>query len=117
MAGSAGMLLPSSSVIAILKVESTITTTLAPTSSARILEVTADVSLVLSRAGSLNGLRAALSPPGAAAAARGGRGGLGGTTRGGNEIRCAGLLARARRDFADRAFRSGNAFRRRRYSP
>src|SRR6266700_3039171 len=69
MAGSAGMLLPSSSVIAILKEESTITTTLAPTSSARILEVTADVSLVLSRAGSLNGLRAALSPAGAAAAA------------------------------------------------
>src|ERR1700681_4902060 len=67
MAGSAGMLLPSSSVIAILKVESTITTTLAPTSSARILEVTADGSLALSRAGSLNGLRAALSPTGAAA--------------------------------------------------
>jgi hypothetical protein len=57
----------SSSVIAILKVPSTITTTLAPTSSERILAVIFEDSLAL--AGSLTGGRAIFSPAGAAAAA------------------------------------------------
>jgi hypothetical protein len=43
-AGNCGALPLSSSVIAILKVPSTITTTLAPTSSERILEVMVDLS-------------------------------------------------------------------------
>jgi hypothetical protein len=84
-AGTGETLPPSSSVIAILKVPSTMMTTLAPTSSERILEVTVDgccnvsievtfdisfdISLVLSRAGSLSEPRAALSLTGAAAAA------------------------------------------------
>src|ERR1700730_18067954 len=59
----------SSSVIAILKEPSTITTTLAPTSSDRILEVMVDGSLALSPAGALSDLRPALSLGGAAAAA------------------------------------------------
>ena len=42
IAGIGGAVPPSSSVIAILKVPSTITTTLAPTSSERILEVMVD---------------------------------------------------------------------------
>ena len=49
MAGVCGGLPLSSSVIAILKVPSTITTTLAPTSSERILEVIVDGSLVRRR--------------------------------------------------------------------
>ena len=69
VAGSAGTLPPSSSVIASLNVPSTMITTLAPTSTERILEVTADVTLALSRAGSLSGPRAGLSTGGAAAAA------------------------------------------------
>src|SRR5450631_3003275 len=67
-AGAAG-LAASSSVIASLNVPSTMITTLAPTSTERILEVTADVTLALSRAGSLSGPRAGLSTGGAAAAA------------------------------------------------
>src|SRR5882724_11286279 len=66
--GICGALAFSSSVIAILKVPSTITTTLAPTSSERILEVIVEGSLALSPA-ALSGLRAALSLAGAAAAA------------------------------------------------
>ena len=89
IAGGCGALPLSSSVIAILKVPSTITTTLAPTSSERILEVIVDGSLALSPAGSLNALRAGLL------ASRRGRGGLGGAARGGNEIRRAGRLGRA----------------------
>ena len=50
IAGIGGALPPSSSDIAILKVPSTITTTLAPTSSERILEVIVDPSLALSPA-------------------------------------------------------------------
>ena len=80
--GICGALPVSSSVIAILKVPSTITTTLAPTSSERILEVMVEgcrvaslafVSLALSPAFSLAAAfaaaRAALSLGGAAAAA------------------------------------------------
>src|ERR1019366_7431326 len=59
----------SSSVIAILKVPSTITTTLAPTSNERILEVTVEVSLLLPPAAAFSGPRPALSGGGAAAAA------------------------------------------------
>ncbi len=69
MKGSAGRLPPSSSVIVILKVLSTMTTTLAPTSSERILEVIVEGSLALLPAEPLSGLRPALSPGGAAAAA------------------------------------------------
>ncbi len=65
--GNCGALPPSSSVIAILKVPSTITTTLAPTSSERILEVIVEGSL--SPADFLSGLRPAFSGGGAAAAA------------------------------------------------
>src|SRR5882757_4819452 len=68
MKGSDSTLPPLSSVIAIWKVPSTITTTLAPTSSARILEVIPDGSLALLPVGALNELRA-LSAGGAAAAA------------------------------------------------
>src|SRR5258708_35036918 len=67
MAGCAGGLPPSSSVIAILKAPSTITTTLAPTRSERILEVRFEGSLALSPA-ALSG-RPALSTGGAACAA------------------------------------------------
>src|SRR6202163_3135474 len=59
--GNCGALPPSSSVIAILKVPSTITTTLAPTSSERILEVIVEGSLSLLPVEPLSGLRAALS--------------------------------------------------------
>src|SRR5258708_20806720 len=69
MGGNCGALPPSSSVIAILNVPSTMTTTLAPTSSERILEVIVDGSLAVPPAGFLTGLRAALSPADAAAAA------------------------------------------------
>src|SRR3954469_14725218 len=83
-AGIAGGLPVSSSVIAILNVPSTITTTLAPTSSERIREVTADVdlspgtvtlapvlvlSLTLSLAAAFAAARAAFSLTGASAAA------------------------------------------------
>ena len=91
LGAAGGALPPSSSVIAILKVPSTMTTTLAPTSSERILEVIVEASLAvlgLADGGSLAGPRAALSP----AARRGG--GLGGATGGGDEVRCAGRLAR-----------------------
>ena len=64
--GICGALPESSSVIAILKVPSTITTTLAPTSSERILEVTVEASLDLSAAGFF-WLRAVLSFGGGAA--------------------------------------------------
>src|SRR6478609_12155365 len=69
MAGNCGALPPSSSVIVILKVLSTITTTLAPTSSARILEVIVEGSPVLLPVAPLSGPRPALSAGGAAAAA------------------------------------------------
>lgn len=69
MAGSCGALPPSSSVIAILNVPSTMTTTLAPTSNERILEVMVDGSLALTLAGFLSELRAGLAPAGAVAAA------------------------------------------------
>src|ERR1700730_8962011 len=73
VAGNAGTLPLSSSVIASLNVPSTMITTLAPTSTERILEVTVDASVdftfALSRAGSLSGPRAGLSTGGAAAAA------------------------------------------------
>src|SRR5665647_3341994 len=65
--GNGGVLPPSSSVIAILKVPSTMTTTLAPTSKERILDVMVDASLALSPAGLLSGPRPVLSPAGAAA--------------------------------------------------
>src|SRR4051812_36122175 len=67
MAGSCGALAPSSSVIAILKVPSTMTTTLAPTSSERILEVIVDGSPALLLAGALSGLRAEVLPAAGAA--------------------------------------------------
>ena len=67
MTGSGGTLPPSSSVIVILKVLSTMMTTLAPTSSERILEVIVEGSLALLPAEPLSG--PALSPSGAAAAA------------------------------------------------
>ena len=68
MAGIGGAVSLSSSVIAILKVPSTITTTLAPTSSERILEVMVEGSLLaflfgfldLSAAADLAAARAAL---------------------------------------------------------
>src|SRR5207302_4487168 len=66
MKGSDSTLPPSSSVNVILKVLSTMTTTLAPTSSERILEVIVEGSLL--PAEPLR-LRPALSPGGAAAAA------------------------------------------------
>src|SRR6266852_272760 len=69
MGGNCGTPAPSSSVIAILNVPSTMTTTLAPTSSERILEVMVDGSLAVPPAGFLIGLRAAMSPADAAAAA------------------------------------------------
>src|ERR1700682_2152551 len=85
MAGIDGALPPSSSVIAILKVPSTITTTLAPTSSDRIFEVMVDgsaspglpgaltfslaLSLALAFAAALAAARAAFSLTGCAAAA------------------------------------------------
>ena len=69
IAGICGALPPSSSVIAILKVPSTITTTLAPTSSERILEVMVEGSLALSPASFFSGSRLALVVGGAAAAA------------------------------------------------
>src|SRR3979411_2770305 len=70
MGGDCGVPKPSSSVIAILKVPSTMMTTLAPTSSERILEVMVEGSPALSPAGALNEPpRAALSLGGAAAAA------------------------------------------------
>ncbi len=65
MAGGGGGLPPSSSVIAILKVPSTMTTTLAPTSSERILVVMVEGSLALSALAALSG-RPALSTGGAA---------------------------------------------------
>ena len=68
MAGGCGGLPLSSSVIAILNVPSTMTTTLAPTSSERILEAIVEGSLALSRAVSFCGPRAALPAAGAAAA-------------------------------------------------
>ena len=91
IAGISGALPVSSSVIAILKVPSTITTTLAPTSSERILEVMFEGSLLpalpLSMAmlggfggGLRSGLRRLLVD------GRGG-GGLRGTARGGDEAR------------------------------
>ena len=67
--GICGALPPSSKVIAILKVPSTITTTLAPTSSERILEVIVEGSLALSPASFFSGLRLPLPSAGAAAAA------------------------------------------------
>src|SRR5258708_3975618 len=70
MAGNCAMP-PSSSVIAILNEPSTMTTTLAPTSRERILEVMVDGSLALPPAGFLAGVRAA---PSAAPAALGGPG-------------------------------------------
>ena len=80
IAGIGGAVSLSSSVIAILKVPSTITTTLAPTSSERILEVMVEGSLFGSLLASLlealalpavdlNGPRPGLSAGGAAAAA------------------------------------------------
>jgi hypothetical protein len=69
MADNCGMP-PSSSVIAILNEPSTMTTTLAPTSSERILEVMVDDTLALPPAVFLTGLRAALSAAAAAWAAR-----------------------------------------------
>ncbi len=80
IAGIGGAVSRSSSVIAILKVPSTITTTLAPTSSERILEVMVDGSLFGSLFGALleslvllaadlNGPRPAFSAGAAAAAA------------------------------------------------
>src|ERR1700686_2421747 len=68
MGGNCGALPPSSSVIAILNVPSTMMTTLAPTSSERILEVIVDGSLAVPPAAFLTGLREALSPADAAAA-------------------------------------------------
>ena len=69
IAGICGALPVSSSVIAILKVPSTITTTLAPTSSERILEVMVDGSLPsglsLAFAAALLAARAAFSLTGA----------------------------------------------------
>src|SRR5207244_4484163 len=67
--GICGALPPSSSVIAILKVPSTITTTLAPTSSERIFVEMVEGSLALSPAAFLSAPRPALSAGGAAAAA------------------------------------------------
>ena len=67
--GGRGALPPSSSVIAILNEPSTMTTTLAPTSNERILEVMVEGSPGLSRAASFCGPRAALLAAGAAAAA------------------------------------------------
>src|SRR6202011_5342056 len=69
IAGVCGALALASSVIAILNVPSTITTTLAPTSSERILEVMVDGSLAAPPEGFLPWLRAAISPADAAAAA------------------------------------------------
>src|SRR5258705_2652571 len=69
MAGNCSTPPPSSSVIAILNEPSTMTTTLAPTSSERILEVMVDGSLVAPREGFLIGLRPVVSPADAAAAA------------------------------------------------
>src|ERR1700722_17399733 len=69
IAGSCGALPLSSSVIAILKLPSTITTTLAPTSSERILEVIVDGSLAWPLPDGLAEPRVALSLSGAAAAA------------------------------------------------
>src|SRR5258705_4750902 len=69
MAGTCGMP-PSSSVIAILNEPSTMTTTLAPTSSERILEVMVDGSLAVPPAVFLTRLPAALSAAAAAWAAR-----------------------------------------------
>ena len=60
IAGGRGALPPSSSVIAILKVPSTMTTTLAPTSSERILEVMVDGSLALLPVGLLTAPRRSL---------------------------------------------------------
>ena len=104
MAGIGGGLPLSSSVIAILKVPSTITTTLAPTSSERILEVIVDGSLA--PAGILE------RRAGVLVAGRRGCGGLGGAARGGNEIRgAAGRFARAGRNIADGVFGSRDALR------
>src|SRR5260370_13451598 len=61
---------PSSSGSAVLNEPSTMTTTLAPTSSERILEVMVDDTLALPPAVFLTGLRAALSAAAAAWAAR-----------------------------------------------
>ena len=69
MAGGRGALPPSSSVIAILKVPSTMMTTLAPTSTERILEVIVDASLALLPVRLLNAPRGAFSAGAAAAAA------------------------------------------------
>jgi hypothetical protein len=66
--GICGALPASSRVIAILKVLSTMTTTLAPTSSERIFEVIAEPALALAFEGFFSG-RPALSVGGAAAAA------------------------------------------------
>jgi hypothetical protein len=60
---------PSSSVIAILNEPSTMTTTLAPTSSDRILEAMVDPSLAVPPEGFLVALRPAVPPADAAAAA------------------------------------------------
>src|SRR6266536_3015081 len=59
MAGNCGTPAPSSSVIAILNDPSTMTTTLAPTSSERIFEVMVDGSLAVPPVGFLVGFRAA----------------------------------------------------------
>ena len=90
IAGSGGAVPLSSSVIAILKVPSTMTTTLAPTSSERILEVMVDGLLGLVAGG---GLERAAS--GGLVGRRCGRGGLRGAARGGNETGRADMLARA----------------------
>ena len=65
IAGICGALPLSSSVIAILKVPSTITTTLAPTNNERILEVIVGVSLPWPPVAAFSEPRAALSGGGA----------------------------------------------------
>src|SRR6478672_11652763 len=69
MGGICGALAPSSSVIAILNVPRTMTTTLAPTSSERILEVMVEGPPAMAPAAFLAGWRAAISAADAAAAA------------------------------------------------
>ena len=111
IAGICGALPLSSSVIAILKVPSTITTTLAPTSSERILEVIVDGSLAWPPGGLLE------RPAAGLVASRRRCGGLGGTARGGNEARRADRRACGRRNSTDGAFGSRDALGRRSGSP
>ena len=101
IAGICGALPVSSSVIAILKVPSTITTTLAPTSSERILEVMFEAPCPCRCLGLVAALvlGAAFAERARLLGRRRGGGGLRGAARGGNEARRTDRLLRPGREF------------------